>query len=103
MYIDIEAQFPGGSLNVLPVMERVEVFSVGSRTIGGDANSTSRSSRNFTTISIQVSPDDATSLEKIKKLVVGDFELHMRNPADNTTPKIPEGGINPQVLKLIDR
>jgi len=103
MYIDIEAQFPGGSLNVLPVMERVQVVSVGSRTVGGDASSTGRGSRNFTTISIQVSPDDATSLEKIKKLVVGDFELHMRNPTDNSTPKIPEGGINPQVLKLIDR
>jgi Flp pilus assembly protein CpaB len=103
MFIDIEAQFPGGSLNVLPVMERVEVIAVGSRTIAGDANATGRGSRNFTTISIQVSPDDATSLEKIKKLVVGDFELHMRNPADNSTPKIPEGGINPQVLKLIDR
>jgi len=103
MFVDIEAQFPGGSLNVLPVMERVEVFAVGSRTVRGDASSNRRSQRSFTSISIQVSPDDATSLEKIKKLVIGDFELHMRNPADNTTPKIPEGGINPQVLKLIDR
>jgi len=103
MYVDIEAQFPGGGLNILPVMERVEVFSVGSRTVAGDARSTGRSQRNFTTISLQVGPDDATSLEKIKKLVIGDFELHMRNPADNSTPKIPEGGINPQVLKLIDR
>lgn len=103
MNVDIEAQFPGGSLNVLPVMENVEVFSVGMRSIADDQASTSRTQRNFTTISLQVTPEEATSLEKIKKMVMGDFELHLRNPNDNSTPKIPEGGINPQVLRLLDR
>ena len=102
MYVDIEAQFPGSGMNVMPVMERVEVFSVGTRSIASD-NGNDRGQRNFSTISIQVTPDEASSLEKIKKLVVGDFELHLRNPADSSTPKIPEGGINPQVLRLIDR
>lgn len=103
MFVDIEAQFPGGSLNVLPVMERVEVLSVGSRSIADESRGAGRSQRNFTTISLQVSPEDATSLEKIKKLVIGDFELHLRNPNDNSTPNIPEGGINPAVLRLVDR
>lgn len=103
MFVDIEAQFPGGELNVLPVMERVEVFSVGARSIADDPKNPGRSQRNFTTISIQVGPGEATSLEKIKKLVIGDFELHLRNPTDTGTPKIPEGGINPKVLGLINR
>jgi Flp pilus assembly protein CpaB len=102
MYVDIEAQFPGGTLNILPVLERVEVFSVGSRSIADDSEGSARNQR-FTTISLQVTPQDATSLEKIKKLVIGDFELHLRNPSDNSTPNIPDGGINPLVLRLVDR
>ncbi len=103
MYVDIEAQFPGGALNILPVLERAQVFSVGSRSIADDSQSATRKQTRFTTISLQVTPDEATSLEKIKKLVIGDFELHLRNPNDNSTPKIPDGGINPQVLRLLDR
>jgi Flp pilus assembly protein CpaB len=102
MSVDIEAQFPGGSINILPVMENIEVFSVGSLSIADDENA-GRGQRNFTTISLQVTPEEATSLDKIKKMVIGDFELHLRNPNDNSTPKIPDGGINPQVLRLIDR
>lgn len=102
MNVDIEAQFPGGTINILPVMENVEVFSVGTRSIA-DETDTGRSQRNFTTISIQVTPEEATNLEKIKKTVLGDFELHLRNPSDNSTPNIPDGGINPMVLRLIER
>jgi len=102
MYVDIEAQFPGGNLNVLPVMERVEVFNVGTRSIADNTQDTRRRQNNFNTISIQVNPEEATSLEKIKKLVIGDFELHLRNPSDDSTPNIPEGGINPRVLRLLD-
>lgn len=101
MVVDIEALFPGGNLNVLPVLERATVFSVGTRSIADDAESDRRQQR-FTTISLQVTPAEATSLEKIKKLVIGDFELHLRNPNDNSTPKIPDGGINPQVLRMLD-
>ena len=103
MNVDIEAQFPGGNINILPVMENVEVFSVGTRSIADDSTESGRGSRNFTTISLQVTPEEATSLEKIKKIVIGDFELHLRNPSDNSTPKIPDGGINPTVLRLIER
>ncbi len=103
MYVDIEAQFPGGTLNILPVLERAEIFSVGSRSIADESQTSGRSQQRFTTISLQVTPQEATSLEKIKKLVIGDFELHLRNPNDNSTPKIPDGGINPQVLMLINR
>jgi Flp pilus assembly protein CpaB len=102
MSVDIEAQFPGGSINVLPVMENVKVFAVGKESIADESGS-GRSQRNFSTISLQVTPEEATSLEKIKKLVLGDFELHLRNPNDNSTPKIPDGGINPAVLRLLDR
>lgn len=102
MSVDIEAQFPGGNINILPVMENIKVFAVGSESINSDTN-TGRSQRNFTTISLQVTPEEATSLEKIKKMVLGDFELHLRNPNDNSTPKIPEGGINPIVLRMTDR
>ena len=102
MKVDIEAQFPGGNINILPVMENVEVFAVGSNSIADDT-SAGRSQRNFTTISLQVTPEEATSLEKIKKMVLGDFELHLRNPNDNSTPNIPEGGINPIVLRMTDR
>jgi hypothetical protein len=103
MSVDIEAQFPGGNLNILPVMENVTVFSVGTRSIADDSTDAGRATRNFTTISLQVTPDEATNLEKIKKMVIGDFELHLRNPSDNSTPKIPDGGINPAVLRLIER
>jgi Flp pilus assembly protein CpaB len=103
MVVDIEALFPGGNLNILPVLERVTVFSVGTRSIADDSQSSGRKQTRFTTISLQVTPQEATSLEKIKKLVIGDFELHLRNPNDNSTPNIPEGGINPQVLRLLDR
>lgn len=103
MNVDIEAQFPGGNINILPIMENVQVFNVGMRSIADDSADSGRATRNFTTISIQVTPEEATSLEKIKKLVIGDFELHLRNPSDNSTPKIPDGGINPTVLRLIER
>ena len=102
MNVDIEALFPGGTLNVMPVMENVEVFSVGSRSIADEETTAGRTSRSFSTISLQVTPEEATNLEKIKKLVLGDFELHLRNPNDNSTPNIPDGGINPAVLRLLN-
>lgn len=101
MFVDIEALFPGGNINILPVLERARVFSVGTRSIADDAQP-GRGQQRFTTISLQVTPEEATSLEKIKKLVIGDFELHLRNPNDNSTPKIPDGGINPLVLRMLD-
>lgn len=103
MKVDIEAQFPGGSINVMPVMENIEVFSVGTRSIVSDESAGSRGQRSFSTISIQVTPEEATNLEKIKKLVMGEFELHLRNPTDSSTPNIPEGGINPRVLQLLNQ
>ncbi len=101
MSVDIEAQFPGGVVNILPILENVEVFAVGTRSIADEE--TRRGRDRFDNISIQVTPEEATLLAKIKKMVIGDFEIQLRNPNDNTTPKIPEGGINPQVLRLIDR
>ncbi len=101
MNVDIEAQFPGGNINVLPVMENVKVFLVGAQSMTDENDR--RGQRNYSTISIQVTPEEATSLVKIKKLVLGDFEMQLRNPNDNGTPKIPEGGINPMLLRLIDR
>lgn len=102
MFVDIEALFPGGNLNILTVLERAEVFSVGTRSIAEESQASDRNQRRFTTISLQVTPEEATALEKIKKLVIGDFELHLRNPNDNSTPKIPDGGLNPAVLRLLE-
>lgn len=101
MSVDIEAQFPGGNINVLPVMENVKVFLVGSRSLTDENEG--RGQTNYNTISIQVTPEEATNLVKVKKLVLGDFEIQLRNPSDLSTPKIPDGGINPALLRMIDR
>lgn len=107
MYVDIAASFPSsdGRPNVLPVMELVEVMSVGEKTVIDEQSSipsrSSRSSR-YAKISIEVTPTEATQLSRIQKIVLGDFELHVRKPADVGRPNMPEGGINPAVLRLLD-
>lgn len=108
MMVDIEAPFNvGGALPVtMPVMERVKVIAVGSRTIYDDEATQGRGSRpsgTFHTITIEVDPLDATHLSDIQRLAVGGFEIHLRNPADPSNPKIKSGSINPEVVEMIDR
>ena len=107
MFVDIEAPFSvvdGGS-TVLPVMEYVRVLAVGNVSIVDQESTRGGRPRNpssYRTISIEVEPDQATDLSMIQKIAIGDFELHLRNPADQSTPKIRAGGINPDVLRLIE-
>lgn len=104
MFVDIEAPFPStGVPNVLPVMERVRVMAVGSHSVIDEATSEGKARLgSYSTISIEVTPSQATQLSKIAKAVTGDFEIQLRNPGDHSTPKIPTGGLNPEVLQLIE-
>ena len=104
MYVDIEAPFQtrAGTIKVLPVMERVRVMAVGRRSVIDEANEAGGRMGNFSTISIEVEPRQATQLSMIEKLATGDFELHLRKPGDDTVPKIPTGGLNPDVVAMLD-
>lgn len=105
MYVDIEAPFPGrgGVPNVLPIMEYVKVLAVGRQSVIDERTGEDSVSRSFGTISIEVTPEQATQLSVIQSGAIGEFQLHLRNPADTSQPKIPSGGINPQVLAMIDQ
>ncbi|QQE12090.1 hypothetical protein JD969_01040 [Planctomycetota bacterium] len=108
MFVDIEAPFmvPGHSMaQVMPVMEYVKVVAVGKNSISDEAIASHKLPRigNFSTISIEVTPEQATQLSSIQKLTVGDFEIHLRPPADSDRPKINDSGINPNVMNLIGR
>ncbi|NBC10779.1 MAG: Flp pilus assembly protein CpaB [Planctomycetes bacterium] len=105
MKVDIEAPFAGGGKapEVLTVMENVQVLATGQRTIIEEQREEDGSRRrtNFDTISIQVTPEQATQLSRIQKITTGPFELHIRPADDESRPKIPGGGINPDVLQKI--
>ena len=106
MYVDIEAPFPGGGPNVMPVMERVRVMVIGDYSIVDESEAGTNapdSFGNFSTISVEVTPEQATQLAEITKLITGDYEIHVRNPGDRGHPKIEDGGINPDVLELLDQ
>lgn len=102
MYVDIEAPFNTGGAypQVMPVMERVQIQALGTTTIS-DPGGLDRPGRNFQTITIEVTPNEATQLATIQRVIVGDFELQPRNPNDDKYVKIPNGGINPDVLNLL--
>lgn len=106
MYVDIEAPFQtGGALPlVLPVMENVKVIAVGTRTIYDDNDAVrSRPMGSYYSITIEVTPQEATSLSMVQRLAVGEFDIQLRNPGDTKLVKIPGGGINPAVLALVDK
>lgn len=106
MFVDIEAPFPGTGGSVVPVIERVRVLMVGEYSIADEADAGVRrpsSLGNYSTISIEVTPAQATQLARISRIVTGDFFIHVRNPGDRDYRKIEGGGINPEVLQLLDR
>jgi Flp pilus assembly protein CpaB len=110
MWVDIEAPFQvGGSLPlVMPVLERVQLKAVGSQSAAdADQGGRSRSPSSYHTITIEVTPKDATSLAMIERLAVGDFEIQIRPPGDTKLVKIPppsaDSGINPAVMDLLRR
>lgn len=104
MYVDIEAPFNTGGAypEILPVMERMQIQALGVTTIA-DTNVADRPGRNFQTITIEVTPAEATELATIQRVMAGDFELQPRNPKDDKRVKIPLGGINPAVLNLMTK
>lgn len=102
MFVDIEAPFNTGGAypEIMPVMERMQIQALGVTTIA-DTQVSDRPSRNFQTITIEVTPSEATQLATIQRVMAGDFELQPRNPKDEKRVKIPMGGINPAVLSLM--
>lgn len=105
MYVDIEAAFHAGGMlpKPMPVMERVKIIAIGTRTIYDEASADRGTLRRYNTITIEVKPQEATQLALVQRAMVGDFDLHLRNPTDTQMKKIPDGGINPEVLDLIER
>lgn len=104
MYVDIVGTFvtPSGRL-VKPVMERVKVVAVGQRTVADESGSRRRTPMgHFNSIDVEVKPDEAINLSIIQRLAIGGFEVYTRNAADEDHPGIFGGGINPQVLELIE-
>ena len=103
MFVDMEAAFRTQfGVQVLPVMERVKIIALGSKTSYEAATSRISQSR-FSNITIEVTPDQATQLNLIERTMVGDFDLTVRNPGDIELTKIPSGGINPAVVELVER
>ncbi|MFW6059122.1 MAG: RcpC/CpaB family pilus assembly protein [Phycisphaeraceae bacterium] len=106
MFVDIDAPLPGTGGDVEPIIERVKVLMVGEYSIVDEAAAGERrptSLGNYSNISIEVTPEQATQLAQISRIVTGDFFIHVRNPGDQNYPKIEDGGINPEVLELLDQ
>jgi len=105
MFVDVEAPFgTAAGPKVLPVLERVKVFAVGQHTMIEESEAgNDRGGSNYRTITIEVEPRQATLLADIQRIALSGFELHLRNPDDPKHPKIPEGGINPRILELLNR
>ena len=104
MFVDIEAPLPqpGGGVRVMTVMERVKVLAVGNRTIVDESEAGSEDgTERYRRITVQVTPEQATQLDNIRRAAVGKFELLLRNPTDREHPKIGSGEINPEVLELV--
>ncbi len=108
MYVDIEAPFSrGGAIpDVMIIMERVQIKAVGNRTVADEVDSSGRPRPmgSYLGISIEVTPREATQLSEIERLAAGEFELHLRSPIDNDTPKLRGTlGINKDVLDMVEK
>lgn len=103
MFVDLEAAFNTQfGVQVLPVMERVKVIALGTAT-SYEASTSRVSQSRYSSITIEVTPDQATQMNLIERVMIGDFDLTVRNPSDTTLSKIPSGGINPSVVELVER
>ena len=101
-FVDIEANFSSNPSkpDIMTVMEVVKVKAVGKWGVADQRKS--QSSSNFKTIDIEVTPEQATMFSTISKVVVGEFEIQLRNAGDSQRPKIPGGGINPKVKQRLN-
>jgi len=100
--VDINAPLHrGGTIaeSVL-VMERVKVVGLGLQSLREDTSGNSQM-RSFSTITVEVKPDVARSLSNLQRLMGGEFEfeLHLRNPTDESDRKTRADEIHPDVMK----
>lgn len=105
MFVDLHAPLPGtsGGVRVLPIMERAKVMAVGRRTVVEEEQEGRTDAPQYRAITVEVTPEMATRLAAIARLAVGPFEVHLRNPADRDRPAIPKGGLNPEVVRLLEQ
>lgn len=102
MYVDIFApvMVPGRGPKSMVVMERVRIFAVGNRTRD---NSESRSGSSYGNVTVEATPAEAQQLFTVQQwLGKSEFRLVVRNPGD-TNVLIIDGGVNPELLKLIEQ
>lgn len=101
MYVNIWAAITpkGGTPDVELVMERVRVIVVGSRTASQGG---SRSSRAYSTISVEVTSKESQLLNKIVRMLDNEeFIITIRDQTD-TSRKIIGGSINPKLLDMLN-
>ena len=104
VHVDIAGLFamPDGKTRMLPIIENVQVTVAGRNSIIDEQDMAGAVPRStFRRIEIQLTPQEALQMSQIKKKVLGDFEIYVRNPGDTQFPMLPTGGINPEVLQLI--
>ena len=88
MFVDLEAAFNTQfGVQVLPVMERVKVIALGTATSYEAASSRVSQSR-YSSITIEVTPEQATQMNLIERIMIGDFDLTVRNPSDTTLTQL---------------
>jgi len=95
--VDIMAYLepPSGRSQTYLIQERVRVLAVGERTAKSQGRSGS-----FSTVTIEVTPEQAQQLSTILRYAPDDaFQLNPRNPGD--LQETLNGEINPQVLNLL--
>ncbi len=103
-FVDIRATLtlPGKMTQSMLVMERVRVLRVGDRTVSRDQ---ARRLTGYSNISVEVTPEQARQLATIRLYIEqgrGDFEIDRRNAGDTyRNPKMPNGEINPEILKFV--
>ena len=107
MVVNILAPFDtGNKTEILPVLEKVRIRSVGAVTEAIEQQEGYGSVRipNYNTITVTLRPDQARDIEQISRIIVGEFDIQVRNPSDesNHFPETAGGRINPRVMTLVE-
>ena len=101
LYADIRM---GGELPVPHlVMENVTVLSVGDEALNVPETADGRFSYNYRKMSIEVTEEEALALSNVERIAEGGFRVAVRAETDHTREHIPEGGIHPTILDIIQR
>lgn len=107
MVVNILAPFDtGNKIEILPVLEKVRIRSVGAVTADIEEEQGFGRVRipNYNTITVTLRPDQARDIEQISRIIVGEFDIQVRNPSDesNHFSETAGGRINPRVLTLVE-